>query len=303
MVRNLFLALVFLFLTAALSAQTGHSDSSALFKKRKKILAYGVGGAYIASTTVLYTAWYRGYPRSPLHCVNDNDEWLQMDKVGHTFTTYLVGNYGYWAMRWAGYNRKKSVWLGGSWGLIYMTTIEFFDGMSAEWGFSAGDMAANVLGSGLFISQQLLWNEQRIRMKFSYHPTEFPEYRPDLLGSNWLQSILKDYNGQTYWASVNIKSFLPETAKFPAWINVAAGYGASGMIGASSNPVEIDGIRYPGFDRMRRYYLSLDIDWTRIKTRSETVRYLFRLLSFIKLPFPTLEYNPIEGFRFRPVYF
>lgn len=29
--------------------------------------------------------WYADYEHSALHAVNDNDEWLQMDKTGHFF--------------------------------------------------------------------------------------------------------------------------------------------------------------------------------------------------------------------------
>ncbi len=295
--------LVLLLLTVSVTAQVIEKDSAAMYKKRRKILIFGVGGLYVGSTAMLYSLWYRDYEQSPLHLTNDNASWMHMDKIGHFQTTYQVGSYGYWAMRWAGAKRKTAIWFGGSWGLIYNTTVEIFDGMSAEWGFSPGDMVANVLGTGFFISQQLLWDEQRIRVKFSYHPTEFPQYRPDLLGSNWAQSILKDYNGQTYWASVNIKSFLPEKAKFPGWINISLGYAATGMIGAKSNPDEIDGVPLPHFDRVAQYYLSADIDWKRIKTDSEFLRFVFEVISFIKIPFPALEYNSKEGFVFHPVYF
>ena len=230
-------------------------------------------------------------------------EWMNMDKFSHAHNAYQNGNYGYWALRWAGANRKTAIWFGGSWGLIYATTIEIFDGLSAEWGFSIGDMMANTAGASLFIGQQLLWGEQRVRSKFSYHTTHFPYYRPDLLGSNWAQRLLKDYNGHTYWLSANIYSFLPKQSKFPPWINLAVGYGATGMIGGYSNPSEIDGNPLPFFDRTAQFYLSADIDWTRIKTKSHFLHFLFKLFSFVKLPFPTLEYNNKQGLVFHPVYF
>ncbi|OJU23360.1 MAG: hypothetical protein BGN92_03335 [Sphingobacteriales bacterium 41-5] len=51
----------------------------------------------------------------------------------------------------------------------FLTVIEILDGFSNKWGFSWGDMAANVFGAGMFQGQQLLWNEQRIKFKFSFH--------------------------------------------------------------------------------------------------------------------------------------
>src|SRR6476620_6964690 len=35
---------------------------------------------------VLNELWYADYPRSDFHFVNDNAEWLQMDKAGHAFS-------------------------------------------------------------------------------------------------------------------------------------------------------------------------------------------------------------------------
>jgi uncharacterized protein YfiM (DUF2279 family) len=292
-----------LFSVVNAEAQTPPRDSTALYKKRKTIVAVGASTFYVASVSWLYTAWYQGYPLTGFHWKSDVGEWLGMDKLSHFHNSYQNGNYGYWMLRWAGVNRKKAIWFGGSWGLIYATTIEFFDGLSAEWGASYADIIANTTGAAFFISQQLLWNEQRIRSKFSYHPTGFPQYRPDLLGENALENLLKDYNGHTYWLSVNIHSFLPARSKFPAWINIAAGYGATGMIGAYNNPPEYEGEPLPHFDRTQQFYLSADIDWTKIKTGSNVLRFVFKLFSFVKLPFPTLEYNNKDGFVFHPLYF
>jgi hypothetical protein len=45
---------------------------------------------------------------------------------------------------------------------------------------------------------------------------------------------LKDYNGQTYWASANFKSFFPKS-NLPPWLGVSVGYGAEGLFGAEEN--------------------------------------------------------------------
>ena len=34
--------------------------------------------------------WYKNYPKSNFHFVNDNSSWLQMDKFGHATTSYYV---------------------------------------------------------------------------------------------------------------------------------------------------------------------------------------------------------------------
>ena len=35
--------------------------------------------------------WYKNYPKSNFHFVNDNSSWLQMDKFGHAATSYYGG--------------------------------------------------------------------------------------------------------------------------------------------------------------------------------------------------------------------
>ena len=140
-------------------------------------------------------------------------------------------------------------------------------------------------------------------LKFSVHKSKYAQYSPDLLGENFQQNILKDYNGQTYWLSANIYSFLKKNSGFPKWLNVAVGYGAEGMTGGYNNLSEYNGNPVPEFDRRRQFYLSLDIDLTRIQTRSKLVNLLLDGFGFIKFPFPALEFNNIDGVRFHGVYF
>ncbi len=267
---------------------------------RKRYTGVIITGSVLYTGTMigLYSLWYADYPKSSFHFFNDNSEWLQVDKVGHITTSYYVGRIGYTALKWAGIKEKKAIWLGGSTGFIFLTTVEIFDGFSAEWGASWGDVVANGLGTALFIGQQLAWNEQRISLKFSFHKTEYAQYGPDLLGENTIQQVLKDYNGQTYWLSANIYSFLRKESKFPKWLNIAVGYGAKGMLGPNNNPSKYEGEPLPDFNRMRQYYLSLDIDLTRIRTKSKALNILLNLIGFIKVPLPTIEYNKDDKFRF-----
>jgi len=115
--------------------------------------------------------------------------------------------------------------------------------------------------------------------------------------------MLKDYNGHTYWLSANIHSFLKEESNFPSWINVAVGYGGKGMLHPINNPKYCDNGDPVDFNQVRQYYLSMDIDWTKIKTNSAFLRFVFKGLSFVKLPFPTLEYNNEDQFVFHWMYF
>lgn len=275
-----------------LLSQIGYSSDSLSVLKRRKVLL-GISSAGIASTSLVYLnqAWYQQYSTSKFHTFNDNAEWFQMDKYGHIFTTYQTARLMMGAMDWAGYNKKKQVLIGGMSGFAYMTAIEVMDGYSDGWGFSWGDMATNSLGSGLAIGQKIWWNEQRIQLKYSFKQSEYAQYRPNLLGKSFSEEILKDYNGQTYWLSVNPSAFMKKESKFPKWLNVAFGYGGNGMIGAFYNNIVVmdENGNTKDFDRYRQYYFSLDVDLTRIKTRSKFLKSVFSCINIIKIPFPNME--------------
>ena len=170
---------------------------------------------YSSTIYALNDLWYKDFPKSSFHWVNDNLNWLQMDKVGHATTAYQVGMLGKDLMQWGGVGEKKALWYGGLYGSFFLTTIETLDGFSKQWGASWGDLIANTSGTFIFIGQEILWKEQRVQMKYSFKPSKYSKYRPDLLGSNFLQQSLKDYNGQVYWLSFNINAF--KKTSLPDW--------------------------------------------------------------------------------------
>jgi len=263
-----------------------------LHNKRLIGVLTGQGIIYFGSLTGLYFLWYKDYAQSSFHFFNDNDEWLQMDKMGHFFSSYYLSSLMYASYRWAGVREKKAIFFGSLLSYAFMLNIEILDGFSAEWGFSPGDLAANTAGCLLFLGQQFAWHEQRFLIKYSYHPSKYPQYNPELLGTNFAQNLVKDYNGMSFWLSGNIHSFLPETSGFPKWLNVAVGYGAEGL-----------GVNETEFDRYRKFLLSLDVDLTKIPTRSKTLKGIFTVINLIKIPFPALEYNTKGQFKFHPLYF
>jgi hypothetical protein len=167
------------------------------------------------------------------------------------------------------------------------------DGFSKEWGFSTGDIIANASGTGLLIGQELLWQEQRLQLKYSFHQTRFASQNPELLGENFIEQTLKDYNGQTYWISANIWSFKKDS-KIPKWLNLAVGYGAENMI---------TGFKTENDNRFRQFYFSLDVDLTKIKTKSKFLKTVFSTINFIKIPAPTLSFSSKRKVKFHTVYF
>lgn len=266
------------------------------YKKRKLTIAGVHTTAYAGTLLLLSQAWYKDYPKSSFHTFNDSKEWLQLDKIGHAWTAYNIANYSSDLWRWAGFSPNQSVILGGASSIGYQTILELLDAHSAEWGWSWTDVGANIFGAGLFSIQELAWKEQRFQFKFSSHPVSYNadlDIRANVLyGKSFQERLLKDYNGQTYWLSINIKSFARET-KLPVWLNIAVGYGARGVFGGFENRT-IDKNGTVTFDRSdiareRQWYLSPDIDFTKIKTNKQWVRSTLSVLNMLKFPAPALE--------------
>ena len=244
--------------------------------------------------------WYKDYAKSDFHFINDNAEWLQMDKVGHVYSSYQLGSLSKNALQWSGVSRKNQLIYGAGLGFVFLTAVEVMDGYSSNWGASAGDIAANFGGTVLFVGQELLWKEQRIVPKFSFHTTPYASARPDVLGNSVNEQLFKDYNGQTYWLSVNVHSFFKQS-KIPKWLNVAVGYGAEGMITGQDQLVNT--VFLPESERYRQFYFSLDADLTKIETKSHLLKTVFYLFNTIKIPAPTFEISSRQGFKFRALYF
>lgn len=243
--------------------------------------------------------WYADYPRSKFHFINDNAEWLQMDKIGHFYSSYQMGRMGSEVLDWSGASKKKQLLYGAGLGFAFLTAVEILDGYSSEWGASTGDVIANASGTALFVSQEFLWKEQRITPKFSFHTTQFAAYRPNVLGGNFTEQILKDYNGQTYWLSINLYSFA-KSSKIPKWLNLAIGYGANGMLsGYPQNTNEL----LPKTERFRQFYLSFDVDLTKIKTNSPVLKTVFSIFNTLKVPAPTIEMTQFNHFKMHFIYF
>ncbi len=262
-------------------------------KKLNQLILYEVG-TYSLGLVAMNELWYKNYPKSNFHFINDNFSWLQMDKMGHIATSYYSGVNGIKLYRWAGIDDKKAIWIGGLRGTFYNSIIEILDGFSENWGASMGDFASNSFGSFIAISQELYWKEQRILIKYSYSRSDLSYQNSELFGDNFFQRTFKDYNGQTYWISMNINSmFRVDNSQFPDWLNLALGHSAKGM--TSPNNTTSDG-------RYRQFFLSFDIDLMRIKSKNKILNVLSNVFGYIKIPFPTIEYTNNQ-FILHPIYF
>ncbi len=287
--------LLFALISCPLLAASQVSDSANhVNKKRLKFGVLGSTVAYGATLAGLSQLWYKDSESQPFQFFNDNHEWKQVDKLGHIFSSFYFSYGTSRALQWCNVPPKKSDLIGSLVGFGIMLPIEILDGFSEAYGASGGDLMANAAGSAFFLAQSKLWNEVRIYPKFSFHRTDYASLRSDLLGSDLTSEILKDYNGQTFWLSIDMDKFV----KFPRWLNLSAGYGAEGMVYAR----DYQNIEAGYADPFRQYYLSIDFDLTAIKSRSKTINTLLFIANMIKLPAPAFEFST-KGVKFHPFYF
>ena len=254
-------------------------------RKKRNIVIGAEALTYTAGYVGLNYLWYADFPRSSFHFFNDQNEWLQMDKCGHSYSTYWIARANYTLFKWTNMRDNAAIWgsLASSW--LFISTIEFFDGLSAEYGASPEDIMANTAGSTLFGLQQYFWKEQKVLYKFSYFPSSYAKLRPNELGTTPIERLLKDYNGQTYWLSTGIQTITGIKA-IPKWLNVAVGYGADGMTGASQNYGIV-----PEDKRTRQLYFSFDLNLEKIKTKNKTLKTIFFIFNCLKFPLPAIEIN------------
>jgi hypothetical protein len=252
---------------------------------KKAITASIIGAGWTGSMGLLYNLWYKKSNQNSFHYFNDGNLWLQMDKVGHSYTAYQISSLTSGMLEWSGCSNRNAALIGSGIGLGYQTTLEVFDGFSSDWGFSWHDMSANLIGSSLFVSQELIWKEQRILPKFSYHPTAFAEVRPEVLGSTFEERLFKDYNGQTYWLSFSPFQYFKDS-KVPKWVCFSVGYSAHEKLkGDASTYVDENGVTYKA---QREWLLSMDIDFSKIPVKRPFLKKTLKQLNYLKIPFPTL---------------
>jgi uncharacterized protein YfiM (DUF2279 family) len=316
MIRLAFLLFFFLILACNTFAKTTYfpnqllginsirpDTSLAQRKINKSVLATAIvteSAIYVGGMSYLQFVWYKDQERVPFEFYNDNAGYLQMDKLGHAYTSYFESYTAYHWLRKAGVSKNKALLFGGTMGILLQAPIEIFDGMYEGWGFSWGDIIANTSGSALLIGQELLFDEQIIRHKMSFSKSEYFDQANGYLGETVFQSFFYDYNSHTHWWSANANRFILKD-KLPSWINFSLGYSANGMFGEFENRNYYHGAKLPQVDRTRQFLFSLDVDWEKIPTNSRFLKTVFKGLNFVKVPFPAIEINSkgkINGYWF-----
>lgn len=229
---------------------------------------------YTEETTVFHS----------LEFMNDWNKYQQMDKFGHFSDAYFTSDLAGKIYRWSGFSGNTSVWLGALSGWVWMLEIEVSDAFMAEWGFSWGDMLANTLGSAFYVLQQYNYDALGgIHPKFSWFKSEaWNENRYN----KEPQAFFEDYEGMTFWLTVNPHHYFPESWKkdYPQWLApLGLAFGVSAKEIAS----------YP-WSGHKEYFVGLDVDIRKLPIWDDWnfFKFIKSELNFVRLPLPTIRFSP-----------
>jgi hypothetical protein len=251
---------------------------------------FTIFGGILAVDMIAYLyqrdVWYKE-PTREFHTVEfdkDMRSWQFMDKIGHFTDAYFVSDLTSKLYRWAGFSGYSSVWYGALTGFLWTLQIEISDGFMKGWGWSWGDMIFNTLGSGFFVLQQYFYDELGgIHPKVSWQKSdawkEGRYYRT-------ITAPIEDYEGITFWLSVNPHHYFPKSWKksYPEWLaplGIAVGYSAKEV---ASN---IRG----GYHEV---FIGLDLDLRKIPIGDDSglFKFIKSELNFLRLPMPTVRVYP-----------
>lgn len=280
--------------------QAQQADSVKKAKSQRILYLTTTLSMYSAGSFVLYDTWYKPYNTGKFKTFNDQKEWLGMDKVGHFVTSWWITSFIRESAQMSGFNPKQAQWMSIVYPTLFMTSIEVMDGFSEGWGFSKADLVSNLSGVAFSYLQTEYPVLDDFHFKYSWNPGAFSSYRPNLLGSNIPERMLKNYNEQTYWLSIPMHLM---HRKIPSWLCFSIGYGANGMLGARNNAWILNGVKYDytSIERERQLSLSLDIDLRKIKIKGKAWKLFTSTFRWVKIPAPALHFNQLSGVHFSPI--
>lgn len=253
--------------------------------------AWIVGGIMGASNVGImyyyYTTFYtpRESERSKWHTFNDwyNAD-LNVDKLGHVWGAQAYTNTLYHIFRWANLGTTSSMLWSSSLAWLYQLEMEMTDAYYKRWGFSWWDVGANTVGSVWPNLQRAVPALQSVNLKMSYRPSR-------LITEKWVDYVLKDYDGFTYWLAFSVEDFLPRALKpyWPDWLGIAVGYGAANTV-IARNTYNSNAQNKGLGDQ--EWYIALDYDLRKLPGDTPFLRFLKEELNLIHWPSPAIRISP-----------
>lgn len=289
----LFSALIALVLISNAKAQT--LEESVPSPPRTDVDTTGrrwlLGGTIAAANTTAMVFYFSTYykensaHRSPWHSFNDwyNTD-MNVDKLGHVYMSQTYSNGLYHLLTWAQVRETPAMIWSASIAFLFQLEMEITDGFYRNWGFSWWDIAANAVGSIYPHVQRRSAIAQAISLKASYHPSR-------ILRERWSRNPIADYDGVTYWLSINPSRLLSRDGHswWPRWLAVAVGYGAQNTMlgkGVYNSDEDNKGLG------TQEWYVGVDLDFRHLRSNSHWIQMILDFLTTIRLPLPTVRVSP-----------
>jgi hypothetical protein len=241
-----------------------------------------VGGTLFGSMVVIHIYQQNGWwkdNRAPFHFQEDLVYGLGVDKIGHFYGAYLLGFAISKCAIWSNVSEESAMWIGSAGGLLFQTYVEVEDGFST-WGFDRVDFASDVGGAAWPIARHYVPYLQNFDLKLSYHTSSLLGEAGGSGFKGQKHLLIDDYEGQTLWMGIKVHNILPEQWKsyWPDFLNLAVGYGARDVAGASPHRV---------------FFLAPDLDMTKIiPPKTSFLKTLGEALNFIHMPLPAVRFSP-----------
>ena len=237
--------------------------------------------AYMYQRQVWYTE-----ETSSFHAMDFTYDWKkyqQMDKFGHFMDAYFTSDLSGKIYRWSGISGDNSVWYGALTGWIWMLEIEISDAFMADWGFSWGDMLANTAGSAFYVLQQFNYDALGgIHPKFSWHKSDAWK---EMRYTKDPKALIEDYEGMTFWLTVNPHHYFPESWKktYPEWL---APLGLAFGVSAKD-------ISWAPFGGYKEYFIGLDVDLRKLPIWGDLglTKFIVSEVNFLRLPLPVIRFS------------
>ena len=203
------------------------NDTTKVNKKRVFIVGSSLGAAFGGSYWYIQNSWW-SEKQIPFHFDNvaDLTYALNVDKAGHFMGGLVAADIFSSSMKWAGMNKKQSLWYGAAFGSGLQLVIEMKDAYAPYWGFSKWDLALGSAGALWPVAQYYNDDLKSINFKFSYYKRSNIYWDLDKQRGKETNKYAwqDDYPNQTYWVTFDVNHFT-ESCCWPEWLNVAIGFG------------------------------------------------------------------------------
>ncbi len=152
------------------------------------------------------------------------------DKLGHYYTNYLMNRGFAGILEWGGFSRTGSIISSTLLTTAFFSAIEVKDGYHFNYGFSAGDVIANLSGQGTALALMLLPSLDRaVSVKIMYFPSRDFFHA---LSTDGPLNTPEDYSGQTYLlcyhpASLEVVN-REKALRWLRYVDVSFGYATRG---------------------------------------------------------------------------